>query len=375
MTNITTNDTMMLLLGLLALLVPIVGMVMALTPYLMPKRECFAVTVPDGAADDPCLKALKRTYFGIMAGLTALAAAGCLAALFIDPQHAFVVVLVISLFAIFLIGYGLMLFFRKKVHSYKSEKGWKSPGESAVGFVGDEDFPRPLSLRWDLLYLPVLLVTVGIGIVGYGAMPEQIAMQIDFAGNVTRWAQKSPGVVAFPALFVVFMAGCFIFSHWSILRSKKGSDPSMPAASTWAYAMFARAQSMLVVVLGLAFSLVGPLMELVFIGALSLEQTILFLVVLVFVAMVGAIAVSVVYGQNGSRLIARVQSDSGMLRDDDAHWKLGVFYFNRDDAALFLPERFGIGWTINWGRPAAWAIVAALVLITAAFVMAAFVLI
>ena len=41
--------------------------------------------------------------------------------------------------------------------------------------------------------------------------------------------------------------------------------------------------------------------------------------------------------------------------DDDRYWKLGIFYWNHDDASLFVPERFGIGWTINLGRPAAWA--------------------
>ncbi|MDO4443020.1 MAG: DUF5808 domain-containing protein [Slackia sp.] len=41
--------------------------------------------------------------------------------------------------------------------------------------------------------------------------------------------------------------------------------------------------------------------------------------------------------------------------DDDAHWKLGIFYFNPDDPSIWLPERFGIGWTVNFARPAAWA--------------------
>ena len=53
-----------------------------------------------------------------------------------------------------------------------------------------------------------------------------------------------------------------------------------------------------------------------------------------------------------------------LASDDDAHWKAGIFYVNRNDPSLFLPERFGIGWTMNWGRPGAWAIVGLLVLIT-----------
>lgn len=41
-------------------------------------------------------------------------------------------------------------------------------------------------------------------------------------------------------------------------------------------------------------------------------------------------------------------------RTPDSAWKLGIFYFNPDDPALFVEKRFGIGWDLNWGRPAAW---------------------
>ncbi len=153
-----------------------------------------------------------------------------------------------------------------------------------------------------------------------------------------------------------------------IIRSKKGSDPSMPAASAWAYGMFARAQSILLVALGLMFSLMGPLMELAFIGVLSLDQVLVPVMAMAAVAVVASIAISVIYGQNGSRLIARMGESDAMPRDDDRFWKLGIFYVNRDDASLFLPERFGIGWTINWGRPGAWVLMLALVLVTIAFV-------
>ena len=46
-----------------------------------------------------------------------------------------------------------------------------------------------------------------------------------------------------------------------------------------------------------------------------------------------------------------------------------MFYVNPDDASVFLPKRFGIGWTLNFARPAAWATVLGLVALTAAFVV------
>ena len=85
---------------------------------------------------------------------------------------------------------------------------------------------------------------------------------------------------------------------------------------------------------------------------------------------VGSIALSVVYGQAGSRVFKRMQGDVPLLADDDEHWKLGLFYVNHDDASLFLPERFGIGWTMNFARPATWAIILGGVAVTAAFVVA-----
>ena len=365
-----TTSTASLLLGMLGLMLPVTGILMALTPYLMPKRECFAVTVPDGAVNDPYLRKLKRTYLVAMLVLTALATAATVAACLVDPQHAALPVFIVGIFALCIIGYGLMLYFRRRVQLYKRSQGWQAEGARAVGFVGDEPFPRPLSLKWNLLYLPVIAVTIAIGVVGYGAMPDQIPMQIGLDGEVTRWADKSPAVVAFPVLVVAFMAGCFMLSQWMILHSKKGGDPSAPAASTWAYAMFARAQSIMLLAMGLAISFIGPLMELTFVGVFTLEQMVAPVVLIVVVVVVAAMVVSLIYGQNGSRLIARVGQSDTMPRDDDRFWKLGIFYVNRDDASLFLPERFGIGWTINWGRLAAWALVAAFVVATTAFVVA-----
>jgi uncharacterized membrane protein len=56
---------------------------------------------------------------------------------------------------------------------------------------------------------------------------------------------------------------------------------------------------------------------------------------------------------------------------DDA-WKGGVFYFNRQDPSLFVPKRFGIGYTINFANRWSWLVVSILVvLILAPFIFTA----
>ena len=64
-----------------------------------------------------------------------------------------------------------------------------------------------------------------------------------------------------------------------------------------------------------------------------------------------------------------------MLVDDDDHWKLGIFYWAPEGASLFVPERFGVGWTINCARPAAWAIFGGVVVLTAVFVASSFLMV
>jgi uncharacterized membrane protein len=32
-------------------------------------------------------------------------------------------------------------------------------------------------------------------------------------------------------------------------------------------------------------------------------------------------------------------------------WKLGIFYYNKEDKRLFPPKRLGLGWTVNFANP------------------------
>jgi uncharacterized membrane protein len=66
-------------------------------------------------------------------------------------------------------------------------------------------------------------------------------------------------------------------------------------------------------------------------------------------------------GQGGSRLNGNVRSlarAAGTDRDDDQFWKAGLVYVNRDDPALVVGARFGVGWALNFGNPAAWLLIA-----------------
>jgi len=75
-------------------------------------------------------------------------------------------------------------------------------------------------------------------------------------------------------------------------------------------------------------------------------------------------AVAARAGQGGSRLNGNVRGlapATGTDRDDDRFWKAGLLYINRDDPALVVGARFGVGWMLNFGNPVAWLLLAGFV--------------
>ena len=361
------------------------GAFLAATPWLMKKNECFTVTVPEFAHTDRRFRSFRVRYAvsvlaATLACSVAMGVASCVYASAAvagssSAEALFVAVVVAASIVPAIVSFALMLFYRKKVQAIKAEEGWKAEHSESVAAIGFEEVPKPPSLAWNAAYVPIVLATLAIGLAMYPTLPDVVPLHMDFAGNVDRWEPKSPSLIAFPVLFELFMAACFVLSHWAVARSKKDVDPAHPAISAYAYGAFARAECILVLVGGLVLTgILGVLMMLLMTDLVSPLPVIVLIVVVALVFTVAAIVISVVYGQSGSRLARRMSEANGMPVDNDEHWKCGIFYCNKDDASLFLPKRFGVGWTLNWARPAVWVVVIGFLLVTIAFVFASFVL-
>lgn len=358
------------IIALSLVLLAAVGVLLAATPWLMPSRECFAVTVPAEAEKDPVIRRIKRRYTVAVAGATVvfalveavLAAAGLLETL--------AAVAVVGALVLTLLSFGLMLWARSKVQAIKRERGWQAVSGRRSAVVVEGDLPHAVSLWWQLLNVPIIVGTLLIGLAGYGSMPDMVPMHVGFNGEVTSWAEKSLKVVFFTPALQLFMTACLAFSQWTILRSKKAVSPDMPVASAYAYGLFARAQSVLIVVMGVLLNLSFIAMQLSMIGVMSIMAAGCVVMVVALLAVIGAVGIAVVYGQSGSRLMARTKDEDVLPSDDDRFWKLGLFYVNPGDPSLFVPARFGIGWTNNFGRPLTWVILGVVAAVILGFIVA-----
>ena len=376
------TDSLILMVFLIAI-VFLSGALLAATPWFMKKGECFAVTIPESAQVDERFLAFRKRYAAAVLAVTLICAValGVVSNVVLGKMSSaadaaslntiLVAAIVAAATIPLIVSFALMLHYRKKVKAIKREEGWRAETDEAVALIGFEEAPVPPSLAWNVVYVPIVLITLALGLALYPSTPDLVPTHIDFAGNVNQWTPKGPALIAFPLLVEVFMAACFIFSHWMTIRSKKDVDPARPAISAYAYGAFARAECILLLVSGSVLTAVlGIVMILMMTEILSMLVTIALIIVVTLVFVGATIALSVVYGQSGSRLVKRLEESGDIIADNDEHWKAGIFYWNKDDASLFLPKRFGVGWTMNWARPAAWLIVGGFTLASIAFVAA-----
>ena len=376
------TDSLTLMVFLIAIVL-FSGAILAATPWFMKKNECFAVTIPESAQADVRFLAFRKRYAAAVLVVTLICsvALGVVSNVVLGKMssatdaaslNAILAAAIVAAATIPLIAsFALMLHYRKRVKAIKREEGWKAERDEAVALIGFEEAPAPPSLAWNVVYVPIVLITLALGLALYPSTPDLVPTHIDFAGNVNQWTPKGPALIAFPLLVEVFMAACFIFSHWMTIRSKEDVDPARPAISAYAYGAFARAACILLLVGGSVLTAVlGLVMILMMTEFLSMLVTMVLIIVATLVFVGATIAFSIVYGQSGSRLVKRLEENGDIIADNDEHWKAGIFYWNKDDASLILPKRFGVGWTMNWARPAAWAIVGGITLASIAFVAA-----
>ncbi|MEE4330124.1 MAG: DUF5808 domain-containing protein [Wenzhouxiangella sp.] len=313
-----------------AYLVPLaVGLLMLAMPWLSRGSTFFAVTVPPGFAESDVGRVIRRRYFAGVCAVTLLALAAITPVWrWLDPEPAMAVAHSI---AIVIVTFGALAVF---LHCRACALAYSRSDEVRLSIeIRPPDrlrhlVPQPLVLHL-LPYLPVL------------AAMAWLALQTPLR-SVGGEALGLGAVYGAP----LAMLGTLIFMHLVmpmalLIRRLPGHQTRVRAINRMLLWMMVftgliGAWVSLAVIYGERW-IVGP------VGASV--QIALILAIL---------AVPLIMWWTGS-FDRPGQADEGD-RSPDGAWKLGMIYFNPDDPALWLEKRFGVGYTLNFGRPMAWVI-------------------
>lgn len=348
-----------LLLLLIAMMIPVFS-ILAFIPYWTRKTESFGVSIPEKIYHDSALRGMRKQYavwLLILSFVTTVVF--YFVALTMGNNEEMISILFTILFSLYMVGNFLIyLVFHRKMKQRKAKEKWgKTKQQRTVINTHFREQKLTYSNLWFLLSLMITLVIVAITFGQYNQMPEQIPMRYNLSGDVTNWADKSYLTVMFLPVIQVYLIAVFLFVNVVIGRAKQQVSAENPEESMRKNVLFRRRWSAYLIITGTFLTFLLSLIQLSMIYPIDVAVINTVSIVMTIGLIIGTIVLSVTTGQGGSR-VKTIKAKDGVVidRDEDHYWKLGIFYFNKDDPANFLEKRFGVGWTVNMARPLPWII-------------------
>ena len=357
-----------LLIALFVGIYVLTAVLMILYPRLGRKSLSFGISIPSQQWSSPEVSAIRRQYerAGMLLSVI-LAVPAFLPLLAWELDSPWPALANTGALMTMLAGFGLLyLVCHRRMRLLKAGTDWDRTADNLVSI--QTDFQRGKTTPSPLWFIPMgLSVVASLLLIAlfYGQAPDPVPTHFNGKGVADAWSPKSPGTFLTGPVMQLFLLVVFAFAWISIRRSKQQIDPTHPEASAEQNRRFRYAWSAFVLASGNAMCWMFAMIPLSMLALMPPSWFLIVTVAVSFAVISASVLLSIRYGQGGSRLSPLPAREAGRVinRNDDRHWKLGVFYVNPEDPALFLEKRFGIGWTMNFGRPMAWVVVGALVLL------------
>jgi len=335
--------------------VPLVGALTCVAAASARPTVQFGVRVPRERAGAPVIRRERRAYYWRTA---AIGVCCTVVAVLVQGHGSWWLARIILLLEL-AADLGCFWVARRKIAAVKNAGEWFAGLRQTI--VTDTSWrtdPPCFPVRWLIPALAVMAATAAVGALRYPGLPAHI---VTGSGHRVPKSAVSVLVVAGQLYVTAVCSGLMLI----VYRSRPDIEAADPAASTLRYrrflAAYTRALLTLIALVDTSLLLVAlrdwQVYRLPGIGralpALPSAAGVLLLA-----------AVALRAGQGGSRLNGNVRGlapATGTDRDDDRFWKAGLLYVNRDDPAVVVGARFGAGWTLNLGNPAAWLIIAGIV--------------
>ncbi len=355
----------------LIVFIPII-VIFAILPYITRKDIMFGVTIPPSEWKNDYFTKLRKQFviFAVASGVILLALNFAFA-IFLSESIALILMQII-IWSTMLIYFLLYIYFWKKTKKYKEKADWQITSKNiAVADTSTDYEKRALSSWWYMLFIILIAVTYFYGIKMYDAAPEMIPVRYDMQGSPILYQAKSMNLVYEIIGMQGFLALLFFGINFTIKRARKTIDPDNARQSSLQNDEMKHRWSIFLFIMGILMLLIFSFVLYSMFVTLPMWLMLYAPIAITGAIIVYAVVLSLQTGQSGNRIKINGDKNTGeeITRDDDSLWKMGMFYYNKEDPAVFVEKRFGPGWTNNWARWQSWLLVAGiLALIAASFI-------
>lgn len=346
-------------LAIFLLIAVILAGIQTAIPFLVKRSVIFGVTVPEKQINNATLTSFKKKYALLVSLISIIVLASYITWILLNNPSEELTVLIgtIIQFAIILFSFSFYFYFHGKTLQLKNS--WKS-NEPKVKIADLSIRAKDEMLPWYIYLLPIFITigVIGYTIVQYDLLPEQIPTHWGINGEPDAFTAKTPiSAISMPLILLV-MQIMFLSIHTGTKKSGIKLSATATTASRLRQLTLRKYTSWFMYFTTILVTGMFSFFQLRTIHPDLAEGTIVMSIPIIFlvVTLVSTIAFSIKVGRSDK--ITFDESIEGVTDyDDDAHWKGGLFYFNRNDPSIFVEKRFGVGWTINFGNPIGYLIV------------------
>ena len=346
------------------------GLIVGITPYVMRRNIYFGVMLEDSADQLPVVKKWKKQFFIWSISLSMLSAILLIASfIFLDLDEDMLGILgVILIFMPFILQGIIYVYFHGKAKELKEKKFSRNDVHQDARIMVSTDFHQQkmiVSNGWFVVLGGIIiLVTAFVPVFLYDQIPDYIPRHLDHFDNDLNqllWIPKSPRIFMILPFIQFAMLILFIFINYMLKITKQLIVPKHAKRSVKQNRAYRYAMSKVMFVYAISLILLLAIPQFLMIAGIERSSRDVWIVMGWLVSLfVLIIYVMLKYGQGGERYKPSTDPSTEtdneyQLVDDDKFWKLGVFYSNPNDPAIFVEKRFGIGPTVNFAKWQAWA--------------------
>lgn len=329
------------------------------TPHVLRKTTVFGISIPEPFIDDAQLALFKRKYSVLIACIQIPVVIILMAIAFPLDDMQQSLITIAGLFVYLTISMIIYLNLHYKVKRYKDQQSWDHQVTVVHVSSFETKFNKHERVFPHRLFIPSFLITIGLTIwliYLYPILPDVIPTHWGINGQPDAWSDKSFFSVFFLVFTLLFtqllMYGLSygIFNSSVQVKAQKSELSLQREHETRKLSTEMMAFFNLITTLFLGLLDVQTNWSILYIDAtLSMLYSIPVFLVLIF----GSIYY---YMKRSKTLNEQFKELNNMesVPSDDAHWKWGLFYFNKDNPELFVEKKFGVGWTVNFARPGIW---------------------
>ena len=248
----------------------------------------------------------------------------------------------------------------KKMSRLKEEKGWSKLGKNVV--VVDTSIRKPkkkedfvgVRSKTYLLLLIIPIITFILTLLSYKNVPELFPIHYNAQGVADSFVEKSGFrgffyLALFPVLIQVGMILFLLAMNKFAVNGKSEINGGTLEEIKKQRRIFKRFNSIFLFIITLEITILFALIQFCTLYGWSINKVNIISLTVIFITVIVFLVISYKIGQGGKNIKIK-KIDEEIYRDDDKHWLLGNFYYNKNDPSIFVEKRIGIGWDVNLGN-------------------------